>query len=123
MLPFIRFVYLFIIKSNNLFLLQAKLNQSIFGLHSIKRKRKCSTNSNSSMSTSSNTSLSCTGCLNCCCKNNKYEISKEAMKEIAAFGTFLEQFHQKQQQNATKTSQDTNHQLTKNASPETVSDE
>ena len=45
------------------------------------------------------------------------------MKEIAAFGTFLEQFHQKQQQNAKKPSQDTNHQLTKNASPETVSDE
>ena len=104
-------------------LLQAKLNQSIFGLHSIKRKRKTSTNSNSSMSTSSNTSLSCTGCLNCCCKNNKYEISEEAMKEIVAFGTFLEQFHQKQQQNAKKPSQDTNHQLTKNASPETVSDE
>ena len=75
------------------------------------------------MSTSSNTSLSCTGCLNCCCKNNKYEISEEAIKEIVAFGTFLEQFHQKQQQNAKKTSQDTNHQLTKNASPETVSDE
>ena len=75
------------------------------------------------MSTSSNASLNCTGCLNCCDKNNKYEISKEAMKEIAAFGTFLEQFHQKQKQNATKTSQDTNHHLTKNASPETVSDE
>ena len=45
------------------------------------------------------------------------------MKEIAAFGTFLEQFHQKQQQIATKTSQDTNHQLTKNVSPEKVSDE
>ena len=59
------------------------------------------------MSTSSNTSLSCTGCLNYCSKNNKYEISKEALKEIAAFGTFLEQFHQKQQQNATKTSQNT----------------
>ena len=44
------------------------------------------------------------------------------MKEIVAFGTFLEQFHQKQQQNAKKTSQDANHQLTKNASQETVSD-
>ena len=75
------------------------------------------------MSTSSNTSLSCPGCLNCSCKNNKYEISKEAMKEIAAFETFLEQFHQKQQQNTTKTSQDTNHQLTKNVPPETVSNE
>ena len=75
------------------------------------------------MSTSSNTSLSCTGCLNCCCKNNKYEISKEAMTEIAAFRTFLEQFHQKKQQNPTKTSQDTNHQLTKSSSPETIWDE
>ena len=75
------------------------------------------------MSTTSNTSLNCPGCLNSCCQNNKYEISKEAMKEIAAFGTFLEQFHQKQQQNATKTSQDTNHQLTKNVPPETLSNQ
>ena len=94
-------------------------NDDVFGTC----PKHCALNPNSTMSTSSNASLSCPGCLNLNCCSEKYEISKEAMKEIAAFGTFLEQFHQKQQQIATKTSQDTNHQLTKNVSPEKVSDE
>jgi len=59
--------------------------------------------SRKSSNTSSNSSHSCSGCSNCCCENETYEISQEALNEIAAFGTFLEQFHQRQQQQ-TKTS-------------------
>ena len=63
--------------------------------------------SRKSSNTSSNSSQSCSGCSNCCCENDKYEISQEALNEIAAFGTFLEQFHQRQQQQQTKTSPNT----------------
>ena len=70
--------------------------------------------SRKSSNTSSNSSQSCSGCSNCCCENEqKYEISQEALNEIAAFGTFLEQFHQRQQTNQqqTKTSPNKSQQV------------
>ena len=63
--------------------------------------------SRKSSNTSSNSSHSCSGCSSCCGENEKYEISQEALNEIAAFGTFLEQFHERQQsqsQTSSKTS-------------------
>ena len=54
--------------------------------------------SRKSSNTSSNSSQSCSGCSNCCCENDKYEISQEALNEIAAFEAFLEQFHVRQQE-------------------------
>ena len=54
--------------------------------------------SRKSSNTSSNSSQSCSGCSNCCCDNDKYEISQEALDEIAAFEAFLAKFHLKQQQ-------------------------
>lgn len=54
--------------------------------------------SRKSSNTSSNSSQSCSGCSNCCCDNDKYEISQEALNEIAAFEAFLQQFHSRQQQ-------------------------
>ena len=56
------------------------------------------TSSRKSSNTSSNSSQSCSGCSSCCVDNDKYEISQEALDEIAAFETFLEEFHLRQQQ-------------------------
>jgi len=56
------------------------------------------TSSRKSSNTSSNSSQSCSGCSSCCVDNDKYEISQEALDEIAAFETFLEDFHLRQQQ-------------------------
>lgn len=57
--------------------------------------------SRKSSNTSSNSSQSCSGCSQCC-DNDKYEISQEALNEIAAFEAFLQQFHNKQQPASSK---------------------
>ena len=85
------------------FCLQAKLNQTTFGLRSFLRKRKLSTNSNISLSTNSTSSISTNSisashCSNSCIKKDEYEISQDALNEIVAFESFLEQFHRRQQQ-------------------------
>jgi hypothetical protein len=57
--------------------------------------------SRKSSNTSSNSSQSCSGCSNCCNENvDKYEISQEALDEIAAFEAFLVKFHQKKIHNS-----------------------
>ena len=56
------------------------------------------TSSRKSSNTSSNSSQSCSGCSNCCCDNDKFEISQEALDEIAAFEEFMAKFHTRQNQ-------------------------
>ena len=55
------------------------------------------TSSRKSSNTSSQSSQSCSGCSNCCCDSDKFEISQEALDEIAAFEAFMAKFHSKQQ--------------------------
>ena len=40
-------------------------------------------------------SQSCSGCSNCCCDNDKFEISQEALDVIADFEAFVAKFHNK----------------------------